>query len=99
MSISAPTGGEGLETEQRQHLDRVSPLQTHTDDGQTLKNCSVMIINIQSPMGFGLSSTSDDTDNAMASNYIGHAFATRFCIRCAQNVHTARKARSCWIRF
>ncbi|CAE7423345.1 unnamed protein product [Symbiodinium necroappetens] len=63
--------------QQGQHLDRVLPLQIHADEGQTLKKSGVMIINIQSPMGFGIS-TSDDIDDAMALNYIGNTYATRF---------------------
>ena len=63
--------------EHGEHLHRVLPLQIHADEGQTLKKSGVMVINFQSPMGFGITTSTDSTD-AMALNYIGNTYATRF---------------------
>ncbi|CAE7229954.1 unnamed protein product [Symbiodinium sp. CCMP2456] len=52
-------------------------MQLHADEGQTLKKTGVMVISFQSPLGFGLSTT-DDRPEAMALNYIGNSYATRF---------------------
>ncbi|CAE7914152.1 unnamed protein product [Symbiodinium necroappetens] len=61
----------------RDHMAYVLPLQLHADEGQTLKKTGVMVINWQSPIGFGVS-TSDDCPAAMQLNYCGSSYATRF---------------------
>ncbi|CAE7844866.1 unnamed protein product, partial [Symbiodinium necroappetens] len=61
----------------RDHLAYVLPLQLHADEGQTLKKTGVMVVNWQSPIGFGLSTT-DDCPEAMSLNYLGNSYATRF---------------------
>ena len=58
-------------------LHEVLPLQLHADEGQYLKKSGIMIVNWQSPLGFGIA-TSHDDDNAMHLNYIGHSCSTRF---------------------
>eukprot|EP00439_Symbiodinium_sp_Y106_P026410 s5655_g3.t1 len=69
--------GHAIFEQHDNRLDRVLPLQIHADEGETLKKSGVMIINFQSPMGFGIS-TADDADDAMALNYTGNTYSTRF---------------------
>ncbi|CAE7211121.1 unnamed protein product [Symbiodinium sp. CCMP2592] len=61
----------------RGHMAQVLPLQLHGDEGETLKKTGVMILNWQSPIGFGLAG-SDDSPSAMSLNYLGNSYATRF---------------------
>ena len=58
-------------------FDRLLPLQVHADEGETLKKSAVMVINFQSPMGYGLAHQ-DDSPDAMMVNYVGNSYATRF---------------------
>ncbi|CAE7797904.1 unnamed protein product [Symbiodinium necroappetens] len=64
-------------SEHRGRMAQVLPLQLHADEGQTLKKTAIMIWNFQSILGFGLAS-SDDCESAMALNYTGSSYATRF---------------------
>ena len=61
----------------RGHMAYVLPVQLHADEGQTLKKSAVMVINWQSPLGFGLSTT-NDSPQAMSLNYAGNSYGTRF---------------------
>ncbi|CAE7208233.1 unnamed protein product [Symbiodinium sp. CCMP2592] len=69
--------GHAIFEQHNDRLDKVLPVQIHADEGETLKKSGVMIINFQSPMGFGIS-TSDDVDDAMGLNYTGNTYSTRF---------------------
>ncbi|CAE7638788.1 unnamed protein product [Symbiodinium sp. CCMP2592] len=61
----------------RNNMAYVLPLQLHGDEGQTLKKSGVLVINWQSPLGFGLSTT-EDRPEAMSLNYTGNSYGTRF---------------------
>ena len=64
-------------SEHKGRMAHVLPLQIHGDEGETLKKTGVMILNWQSPIGFGLAG-SDDDPSAMSLNYVGNSYATRF---------------------
>ena len=61
----------------RHRMAYVIPLQLHADEGQTLKKTGLMVINWQSQVGFGLSTT-EDRPEAMSLNYTGNSYGTRF---------------------
>eukprot|EP00439_Symbiodinium_sp_Y106_P043807 s7781_g5.t1 len=73
------------------HLDLVLPIQLHADEGQTLKKTGVMVLNWQSPIGFGVS-TQDDCAAAMSVNFLGSSFATRFLYTtCIKRCYSKKK--------
>ncbi|CAE7235007.1 unnamed protein product [Symbiodinium necroappetens] len=72
-------------------LDVVLPIQLHADEGQTLKKSGVMVVNWQSPIGFGVS-TQDDTAAAMSVNFLGSSIATRFLYTvCIKRCYSKKK--------
>ena len=76
----------------RKRLDQVLPLQIHADEGQTLKMTGVMVINWQSPLGFG-TSMQDDCPEAMGLNYIGNSYSTRFLFTvCTKKTYRKKNA-------
>ena len=76
----------------RGRLSTVLPIQLHADEGQTLKKSGVMIVNWQSPLGFGIS-MQDDTPEAMSLNYVGNSYATRFLYTvCTKRAYGKKKS-------
>ena len=85
-------GGHEVFQTHRQHLDMVLPVQIHADEGQTLKKSGVMILNWQSPIGFGVS-TQNDVPAAMSLNYVGNSYATRFLYTaCTKRTYSKKNA-------
>ncbi|CAE7698574.1 unnamed protein product [Symbiodinium sp. CCMP2592] len=73
------------------HLDLVFPIQVHADEGQSVKKSGVMVLNWQSPIGFGVS-TQDDCAAAMSVNFVGSSFATRFIYTiCLKRCYSKKK--------
>ena len=73
----------------RLRLDMTTPLMIHGDEGRGRKKTAVMIINVQSCLGFGVATAKRKhgaeqrgprMDQEM--NYVGHTYTTRFMLSC-----------------